>query len=152
MQLSSTKWYILAVFGVFLWSFNVIVSRYLTGILLPWQHRQFLKQHLKWLVVLSAVGISFSNTFVYYDIVWTRLSLQEVETAYQKMDSVANLMWDKYQKGLIEYSDVLDAQQRRLAVQTQMVDSNSALYQNIVTFYKAIGGTFTPVTSTAQKS
>lgn len=64
--------------------------------------------------------------------------------AYQKMDSVAQLMWDKYQKGLIEYSDVLDAQQRRLSAQTQMVNSNSALYQNIVTFYKSIGGTFVP--------
>lgn len=64
--------------------------------------------------------------------------------AYQKMDSVASLMWDKYQKGLIEYSDVLDAQQRRLTAQRQMVDSSSALYQDIVAFYKAIGGTFTP--------
>lgn len=89
MQLFSGKWYILAIFGVFLWSFNVIVARYLTGVLLPWQiaffrwviaaaflmpftvksiwiHRALLTKHLKWLVVLSAVGISFSNTFVYY--------------------------------------------------------------------------------------
>lgn len=65
--------------------------------------------------------------------------------AYQKMNTVSQLNWDKYKQGLIDYSDVLDAEQRRLTAQTQMVNSNSALYQDIVTFYKSIGGSFNPV-------
>lgn len=71
------------------------------------------------------------------------------KTAYQKMSTVSKLNWDKYQKGLIDYSDVLDAEQRRLTAQTQMVNSNSALYQDIVTFYKSIGGPFNPITQSA---
>lgn len=67
---------------------------------------------------------------------------KSAKMAYDKMNSVSKLNWDKYQRGLIEYSDVLDAEQRRLSAQTQMVNSNCALYQNIVTFYKAIGGIF----------
>lgn len=66
------------------------------------------------------------------------------KTAYQKMNMVSKLNWDKYKQGLIDYSDVLDAEQRRLSAQTQMVNSNSALYQDIVIFYKSIGGPFNP--------
>lgn len=89
MEISTVRWFLVAVFGVFLWSFNVIVARYLTGVLLPWQiaffrwfiaavfllpftfksiwmNRDILVRHWKWLVTLSAIGISFSNTCVYY--------------------------------------------------------------------------------------
>lgn len=67
---------------------------------------------------------------------------QSARTAYQKMTAVSELNWDKYRRGLIEYADVLDAEQRRLSAQTQMVESNGSLYQNIVTYYKSIGGDF----------
>lgn len=98
------KWYLLAVVAVFLWSFNVIVSRYLLGILLPWQiaffrwvlaaiillpftwkdiwaHRKVYKRHFKWVLALSAFGIAFSNTFVYmagYTITAVEMSLIQV--------------------------------------------------------------------------
>ena len=62
--------------------------------------------------------------------------------AYQKMNQAAQLTRDKYQSGLIEYSMVLDAEERRISAQTDMINSNGALYQNITTFYKAIGGEF----------
>ena len=62
--------------------------------------------------------------------------------AYQKMNQAAQLTRDKYQSGLIEYSMVLDAEERRISAQTDMINSNSVLYQNITTFYKAIGGEF----------
>ena len=62
--------------------------------------------------------------------------------AYQKMNQAAQLTRDKYQSGLIEYSMVLDAEERRISAQIDMINSNGALYQNITTFYKAIGGEF----------
>lgn len=65
---------------------------------------------------------------------------QSARIAYQKMQKVSKLNWQKYKQGLIPYADVLDTEQRRLSAQTNMVNSNSALYQGIVQYYKAIGG------------
>lgn len=65
---------------------------------------------------------------------------QSARIAYQKMQRVSKLNWQKYKQGLIPYADVLDAEQRKLSAQTNMVNSNSALYQGIVGYYKAIGG------------
>lgn len=62
--------------------------------------------------------------------------------AYQKMSEVSYLMWKKYLSGLVEYTDVLTAEQNRLEAQTNMVNSNANLYKNIITFYKAIGGKY----------
>ena len=65
---------------------------------------------------------------------------QSARIAYQKMQKVSKLNWQKYKQGLIPYADVLDTEQRRLSAQTNMVNSNAALYQGIVGYYKAIGG------------
>lgn len=62
--------------------------------------------------------------------------------SYQKMSEVSYLMWKKYLSGLVEYTDVLTAEQNRLEAQTNMVNSNANLYKNIITFYKAIGGKY----------
>ncbi|MGN1063750.1 MAG: DMT family transporter [Alphaproteobacteria bacterium] len=104
MGAGTLRWYALAVIGVFLWSFNVIVSRYLLGILLPWQiaffrwllaalilipftwkdiwaYRQVYKRHLIWVLQLSLFGIALSNTFVYiagYTITAVEMSLIQV--------------------------------------------------------------------------
>ncbi len=60
--------------------------------------------------------------------------------AYENMQLVSELNWKKYTLGLVGFSDVLDAEQRRLSAQTDMVNSNAKLYRNLVAFYKAIGG------------
>ena len=65
---------------------------------------------------------------------------QSAKSAYQKMKQVARLNWQKYKQGLIPYAYVLDSEQRKLSAQTNMVNSNAALYQGIVGYYKAIGG------------
>ena len=104
MNLSNVKWYFLAVLGVFFWSFNVIVSRYLLGVLLPWQiaflrwliaaaillpftykdiwqHRRAYIRHWKWVLALSFFGIALSNTFVYiagYTVTAVEMSLIQV--------------------------------------------------------------------------
>ena len=65
---------------------------------------------------------------------------QSSKNAYRNMKKVSELNREKYKKGLIGYADVLDSEQRRLLAQTQMVQSNAMLYQNIVSYYKSVGG------------
>lgn len=62
--------------------------------------------------------------------------------AYENAKVAAELIRERYQSGLIPYSDVLDAEQRRLNAQNQMIESNATLYQNMLIFYKAVGGSF----------
>ena len=59
---------------------------------------------------------------------------------YENMRVVSELNWEKYKLGLIDYTKVLDSEQRRLDAQTEMVKSNANLYKNLVNFYKSIGG------------
>ena len=51
-------------------------------------------------------------------------------------------MQSKYKNGLIDYTDVLQAEQNRLQAQMQMIKSSGTLYANLIRFYKAIGGEF----------
>ncbi len=77
-------------------------------------------------------------------------SMTEVEKEYkrntsarQAVDSqqkVSALTLDKYKQGLIEFSDVLTAQQNLLSSENEMVSSNAAIYKNIISFYKSVGG------------
>lgn len=59
--------------------------------------------------------------------------------AFEQMDTVLKMTKDKYAQGLTEMSDVLDAELRRLSAQNDLVNSNSAIYLNIITFYKSTG-------------
>ncbi len=65
---------------------------------------------------------------------------RSARAAYQNMKEASELTRNRYQNGLIEYTDVLNAEERRLSAQEQMIQSNGQQYQNIVSFYKAIGG------------
>lgn len=60
--------------------------------------------------------------------------------AYRDMRTASRLTTQKYEQGLVDYSEVLDAETRRLSAQTDMVQSNGTLYTNVISFYKAVGG------------
>lgn len=62
--------------------------------------------------------------------------------AWQKMDKAAQLARDKYKSGLIDYFQVLDSEERRISAQSAVTSSSGQLYQNIINFYKAVGGQF----------
>ncbi len=62
------------------------------------------------------------------------------QSSYRQIAKAAELLRDRYKNGLIEYSEVLDSEQRRVEAQTNVIQSNAALYQNITAFYKAVGG------------
>lgn len=69
-----------------------------------------------------------------------RIRYQNLTETYQHANKVAELMESKYKNGLIDYTDVLQAEQNRLQAQIQMIKSAGALYTDLIHFYKAVGG------------
>ena len=64
--------------------------------------------------------------------------------AEEDMRRVHEYTLAKYRQGLISFSDMLDAEQRLLNAQNELAASNGAIYQNIIAYYKAVGGGFEP--------
>lgn len=60
--------------------------------------------------------------------------------AVYRMRKAFTAMREKYQNGLIEFSDLLKTEQDLLQAETDLAASNGAIYQNIIAFYKATGG------------
>jgi NodT family efflux transporter outer membrane factor (OMF) lipoprotein len=87
--------------------------------------------------LLQAAG-EIKNAMV--ALIQERKRYQDLRETYQHADNVAQLMQSKYKNGLIEYTDVLQAEQNRLQSQMQMIKSSGALYTDLIRFYKAIGG------------
>lgn len=56
------------------------------------------------------------------------------------MQEVFDNMKVKYQSGLSEFSDILSTEQNLLEAQNNLVVARGAIYQNIISFYKSIGG------------
>lgn len=50
----------------------------------------------------------------------------------------------KYNQGLISFSDVLTAEQNLLSAQNALISGNGQIYQDIISFYKAVGGGYAP--------
>lgn len=65
---------------------------------------------------------------------------QAQRNAVYNMRQVISSMRDKYDNGLIEFSDLLKSEQDLLQAQTALAESNGTIYQNIIAFYKATGG------------
>jgi NodT family efflux transporter outer membrane factor (OMF) lipoprotein len=64
-------------------------------------------------------------------------ALQESETASRRSVVIAR---DRYQSGMADYLNVLEAERSLLAVQENLVRSERLLGQNMVRLYKALGG------------
>lgn len=81
-------------------------------------------------------------------------SMSAIENEYQKnladykaeknMREVMKYTLLKYRQGLIDFSDMLIAEQDLLKAQTTLIAGNGAIYQNIIAYYKAIGGGYQP--------
>jgi NodT family efflux transporter outer membrane factor (OMF) lipoprotein len=61
-------------------------------------------------------------------------------SALNKMRNIFNLTKNKYENGLIEFTELAQAEQDVLKAQNDYIDSNTAILQNITAFYKATGG------------
>jgi multidrug efflux system outer membrane protein len=68
-----------------------------------------------------------------------------VETT-QAAQKAVDLAQQKYQAGLSDFSNILDAQRSLLSFQDQLVQSNGTIASNLVRLYKALGGGWTTMT------
>ena len=56
--------------------------------------------------------------------------------------NIFNLTQQKYENGLVEFTDVAMAEQNLLDAELALIESNTDILQNLVAFYKAIGGSY----------
>jgi len=66
-----------------------------------------------------------------------RESLAAATSAAQKSVQLAQ---DQYKVGLVDFSNVLDAQRSLLSFQDQLAQSSGAVTSNLIRLYKALGG------------
>ena len=73
--------------------------------------------------------------------------------ALEAQEQVSELTLLKYKQGLVEFSEVLTAEQNLLSAQKDNIISNSNIYQDLISFYKMIGGGYgtTKKTYSAEK-
>lgn len=62
------------------------------------------------------------------------------QSSFRKMRNIMKLTRQKYENGLIEFTDVATAEQDYLAAQNALAESNASILQNLIAFYKATGG------------
>ena len=87
--------------------------------------------------VLSALEEVENALVAYAEEQQRRQSLSEATQAAQKAVELAQ---HKYQAGLTDFSNVLDAQRSLLSFQDQLAQSDGTLTSNLVRLYKALGG------------
>lgn len=76
----------------------------------------------------------------YVEVQQRRQSLSRATDAAQK---AAELARQKYESGLTDFADVLDAQRSLLSFQEQLAQSSGNVTSNLVRLYKALGGGWT---------
>ena len=90
--------------------------------------------------VLSALEEVENALVAYAEEQQRRQSLSEATQAAQKAVELAQ---HKYQAGLTDFSNVLDAERSLLSFQDQLAQSNGTVTSNLVRLYKALGGGWT---------
>lgn len=60
------------------------------------------------------------------------------------------LSQDQYKAGLVDFSNVLDAQRSLLSFEDQLAQSDGTVTSNLISLYKALGGGWQPIESLAQ--
>jgi multidrug efflux system outer membrane protein len=91
-------------------------------------------------VILGALEEVENALVAYTEVQQRRQSLSDATQAAQK---AAELAEQKYQAGLTDFTNVLDAQRSLLSFQEQLAQSNGNITANLVRLYKALGGGWT---------
>ncbi|MBN2592298.1 MAG: efflux transporter outer membrane subunit [Sedimentisphaerales bacterium] len=73
--------------------------------------------------------------------------LDNLRQAEQAAQTAVELAQHKYESGLTDFSDVLEAQRSLLSFQDQMAQSNGTVTSNLIRLYKALGGGWTTFSS-----
>ena len=95
-------------------------------------------------VVLSALEEVENALVAYAGEQQRRQSLSEATRAARK---AAELAQHKYQAGLTDFSNVLDAERSLLSFQDQLAQSDGTVTSNLIRLYKALGGGWTSMAS-----
>ena len=72
--------------------------------------------------------------------------LEAVDAAQRAVD----LSQDQYTAGLVDFSNVLDAQRSLLSFQDELARSDGSVTSNLISLYKALGGGWTTFASVAE--
>jgi multidrug efflux system outer membrane protein len=94
--------------------------------------------------VLSALEEVENALVAYVEVQQRRQSLSEATEAARKAVELAQ---HKYQAGLTDFNNVLDAQRSLLSFQEQLAQSEGNVTSNLVRLYKALGGGWTSIAS-----
>lgn len=65
---------------------------------------------------------------------------QAARNAVVAQKKVLDLTLERYRQGLVDFNVILSAEQNLLDAQNSFIASNGAIYQDVIAFYKAIGG------------
>jgi multidrug efflux system outer membrane protein len=76
---------------------------------------------------------------------------QSLSEAAQAAQKAAELAQHKYQAGLTDFSNVLDAERSLLSFQDQLAQSDGTITSNLVRLYKALGGGWTSLAPDVKK-
>jgi NodT family efflux transporter outer membrane factor (OMF) lipoprotein len=98
--------------------------------------------------VLSALEEVENGLVAYAEEQQRRESLSEATQAAQRAVELAQ---HKFQAGLTDFSNVLDAQRSLLSLQDQLAQSEGAITSNLVRLYKALGGGWTSLAPNEKK-
>ena len=90
--------------------------------------------------LLSALEEVENALVAYVEVQQRRQSLTEATDAAQKALELARY---KYEAGLTDFNNVLDAQRSLLSFQEQLAQNEGTVTSNLVRLYKALGGGWT---------
>lgn len=95
-------------------------------------------------VLLTAL-IEIKNAILSVDKAYkTNIRLRQAES---KMKNILELTLEKYKNGLVNFTDVAEAEQNYLSAQNNVINSNMEILLALTSFYKATGGEYYDVTS-----
>ncbi len=60
--------------------------------------------------------------------------------ALSEMQSVVQSSTSRYENGLLDFSDLLQAEQNRINAQNSYIESQAQIFKNLISYYKASGG------------
>jgi len=78
--------------------------------------------------------------------------LESLKTAVEAAKLAYDLAWDRYKAGLVDFTNVMDAERSLQLYQDKLAESRGAVTSNFVRLYKALGGGWEYMEPPAEKS
>ncbi len=78
--------------------------------------------------------------------------LESLKAAAKAASLAYDIAWDRYKAGLVDFTDVLDAERSLQLYQDKLAESEGAVTSNLVRLYKALGGGWRYMEPLAERS